>query len=161
VRYGQMAYPLKDLKRIDQRDLLLGWRLMFHTRIIHVFDVYSSWKNVWLKPGKPASPPGLKPCDLRRAISVSTVAANGMFHQPHVGYVIATYGEQESGGAPVEFNGTPTQRMMQPATAQAIRAAMWSTVDYGSAFYGLPAQRITGAISTTVASMKAASPAQR
>ena len=47
---SKLAYPLNDLKRIHKRDFLLGWRLVLHTRIIHVFDVYCKREDFGLKP---------------------------------------------------------------------------------------------------------------
>ena len=63
---GKLAYPFNDLKRIHKRDLLLGWRLLVHTRIIHVYDMYGKGYDCWLKPAR-ASLLGLKPNSLRRA----------------------------------------------------------------------------------------------
>ena len=71
MRCGKLAHPLKDLKRIHERALLLGWRLLLHARIIHTFDVYHKWEDFGLKPRKRASPHALKGGGLWRAVSVS------------------------------------------------------------------------------------------
>ena len=47
---GKLAYPLNDLKRIHKGDLLLGWWLVLHTRIMDVFYLYRKREDFGLKP---------------------------------------------------------------------------------------------------------------
>jgi cell division protein FtsI/penicillin-binding protein 2 len=71
----------------------------------------------------------------------SAIAANGYLYEPHVVSQIVPFGESRDSVLPggdgligdkVAYGGGP---IMQPQTAQAIRAAMWSVVDYGTAFF--------------------------
>jgi hypothetical protein len=79
VLCGKLAYPLNDRKRIHKGDLLLGWRLVLHTRIIHVFDVYRKREDSWLKPWRLTARPegtaacgGLKPDAVMNACATMT-----------------------------------------------------------------------------------------
>lgn len=76
---------------------------------------------------------------LTMATVTSTIAADGVLRVPHVGYEVVANGATEASGIPVRDVSTD-QQVIQPGTAQAVRTAMWSVVDYGTAFYGLGQQ---------------------
>jgi peptidoglycan glycosyltransferase len=74
---------------------------------------------------------------------VSTIASNGYLYEPHMVSQIVPYGESRDSVLPggdgligdrVAYGGGP---IIEPQTAAAMRAAMWSVVDYGTANYGL------------------------
>lgn len=67
----------------------------------------------------------------------SAVAANGVLYEPHVAQKVVPYGVDPKSVLPqpaVAFGGVP---VMHPETAQAVRAAMWAVVDYGTGWAGL------------------------
>jgi cell division protein FtsI/penicillin-binding protein 2 len=79
---------------------------------------------------------------LTMAEVASTMAANGVLWEPHVVWkqVFADNGQpgdpqQTLPTATTPFTGQP---IIQPATAQNIRHAMWSVVNIGTGSYGLP-----------------------
>jgi penicillin-binding protein A len=73
----------------------------------------------------------------------STIASGGYLYEPHMVSQIVPYGVSRDSVLPggdgligdkVAYGGGP---IIEPQTAQAMRTAMWSVVDYGTAFYGL------------------------
>ena len=74
---GKLAYPLNDLKRIHKCDLLLGWWLVLHARIIHVFDMHRKREDSWLKPRRlTARPEGTAACGGLKPDAVKADAAS-------------------------------------------------------------------------------------
>jgi penicillin-binding protein A len=74
---------------------------------------------------------------LTMAEITSTVAANGLLYQPHVVWKTATHDTAEADAlpaAPQVYSGGPVVR---PETAAAVRHAMWSVVQFGTAWAGL------------------------
>lgn len=73
---------------------------------------------------------------LTMAEITSTVAANGYLYQPHVGWKIVPHDQSVKNYQPfqdsVAFNGG---QIIQPATAEAVRQAMWDVTSFGTAFY--------------------------
>ncbi len=66
---------------------------------------------------------------------VSTVAANGVTYEPHIGWKIVPHGQSVNNTlpqAPVQY-GQP----IRPETAQSVRAAMWAVASYGTGAAGL------------------------
>ena len=76
---------------------------------------------------------------LTMATVTSAIAADGVMRAPHIGFEVVANGATEASGIPIRDVSTD-QQVIQPGTAQAVRAAMWSVVDYGTAFYGLGPQ---------------------
>jgi peptidoglycan glycosyltransferase len=72
---------------------------------------------------------------LTMSVVASTIAADGMLRRPHVGLALTVYKGKLSGGTPLRDPSTD-QQIMQPATAQTVRRAMWAVSDYGTASYG-------------------------
>jgi peptidoglycan glycosyltransferase len=72
---------------------------------------------------------------LTMAVIASTMANNGVLARPHVGLAVAAHGGTASDGAQVRVPSTDTQ-VLQPGTAQNMRAAMWAVSTYGTGGYG-------------------------
>ncbi|HLY31089.1 MAG TPA: penicillin-binding transpeptidase domain-containing protein, partial [Ktedonobacterales bacterium] len=66
---------------------------------------------------------------------VSTVAANGVTYEPHIGWKIVPHGQSVNTTLPV----SPVQygEPIRPETAQNVRAAMWAVASYGTGAAGL------------------------
>jgi cell division protein FtsI/penicillin-binding protein 2 len=79
---------------------------------------------------------------LTMAEVASTMAANGVLWEPHVVWkqVPASNGTPGDSKQTLPAQTTPFtgQPIIQPGTAQNIRLAMWSVVQYGTGSYGLP-----------------------
>ncbi len=72
---------------------------------------------------------------LTMAVVSSTIANNGVLARPHAGLALAAHGGTAASGAQVRDPSTDTQ-VVQPGTAQNMRAAMWAVSSYGTGGYG-------------------------
>src|SRR5262249_41641834 len=78
---------------------------------------------------------------LTMSVIASTIADDGMLRKPHVGLALVPFDpshpnntDPNKGTPPPDTTGS--QQIMQPATAQNVRRAMWAVSDYGTASYG-------------------------